>query len=170
MTRSPGENLSVAAHRATLTDRYAAWRQQGFDANRCPVRNVLDHLGSKWSTLLLIALAEKPMRFNALLRDVPDISKRMLTQTLRDLERDGLVARQVFPTKPPSVEYRLSASGESVLAPLTALVAWAEQHFPEIERARARFDSAARDGEPQVPGDSARPESPLALAPLPVRG
>ncbi|WP_346294648.1 helix-turn-helix transcriptional regulator [Rhodopseudomonas sp. P1] len=170
MTRSPADNLAVAAHRATLTDRYAAWRELGFDASRCPVRNVLDHLGSKWSTLLLIALAEKPMRFNALLRDVPDISKRMLTQTLRDLERDGLVARQVFPTKPPSVEYRLSASGESVLGPLTALVGWAEQNFPEIERARARFDSAAQEGGAQVPGESARPESPLALAPLPVRG
>ncbi|NEW90449.1 helix-turn-helix domain-containing protein [Rhodopseudomonas sp. BR0M22] len=170
MTRSPGENLTVATHRATLTDRYAAWREQGFDASRCPVRNVLDHLGSKWSTLLLIALAEKPMRFNALLRDVPDISKRMLTQTLRDLERDGLVARQVFPTKPPSVEYRLSATGESVLGPLTALVGWAEQHFPEIVRARLRFDTAAEGGSAPVPGETARVERPPALAPLPVRG
>ncbi|QDL97413.1 winged helix-turn-helix transcriptional regulator [Rhodopseudomonas palustris] len=170
MPRSPGENLPVATHRATLTDRYAAWREQGFDAARCPVRNVLDHLGSKWSTLLLIALAEKPMRFNALLRDVPDISRRMLTQTLRDLERDGLVSRQVFPTKPPSVEYRLSATGESVLGPLTALVGWAEQHFPEIERARARFDAVAGAGAAAIPGETARPESPQALAPSPVRG
>nr|WP_205524206.1 helix-turn-helix domain-containing protein [Rhodopseudomonas sp. WA056] len=153
-----------------MTDRYAAWREQGFDAARCPVRNVLDHLGSKWSTLLLIALAEKPMRFNALLRDVPDISRRMLTQTLRDLERDGLVSRQVFPTKPPSVEYRLSATGESVLGPLTALVGWAEQHFPEIERARARFDAVAGAGAAAIPGETARPESPQALAPSPVRG
>nr|WP_234713230.1 helix-turn-helix domain-containing protein [Rhodopseudomonas palustris] len=162
--------MPVATHRATLTDRYAAWREQGFDAARCPVRNVLDHLGSKWSTLLLIALAEKPMRFNALLRDVPDISRRMLTQTLRDLERDGLVSRQVFPTKPPSVEYRLSATGESVLGPLTALVGWAEQHFPEIERARARFDAVAGAGAAAIPGETARPESPQALAPSPVRG
>uniref|UniRef100_E6VJE0 Transcriptional regulator, HxlR family n=1 Tax=Rhodopseudomonas palustris (strain DX-1) TaxID=652103 RepID=E6VJE0_RHOPX len=170
MTRSPADNLTVAAHRATLTDRYAVWRELGFDASRCPVRNVLDHLGSKWSTLLLIALAEKPMRFNALLRDVPDISRRMLTQTLRDLERDGLVSRQVFPTKPPSVEYRLSASGESVLGPLTTLVGWAEQHFPEIERARARFDAVAGAGAAAIPGETARPESPQALAPSPVRG
>ncbi|WP_234826814.1 winged helix-turn-helix transcriptional regulator [Rhodopseudomonas palustris] len=165
MTRSPGENLSVAAQRAALTDRYAAWRAQGFDAARCPVRNVLDHLGSKWSALLLIALAEKPMRFNALLRDVPDISKRMLTQTLRDLERDGLVSRQVFPTKPPSVEYRLSAMGGSVLGPLTALVGWAEQHFADIEQARARFD-----GEGAGFATEDAPTDRVALAPVPVRG
>lgn len=170
MTRSPADNLAVASHRATLADRFATWRELGYDASRCPVRNVLDHLGSKWSTLLLIALAEKPMRFNALLREVPDISKRMLTQTLRDLERDGLVARRVFPTKPPSVEYRLSALGESVLGPLTALVGWAEQQFPEIQRARARFDAgetaehAAGDDQP------ATPNARVALAPLAASG
>lgn len=166
MTRSPGENLEAAVHRATLKDRYAAWRELGFDAARCPVRNVLDHLGSKWNSLLLIALAEKPMRFNALLRDVPDISRRMLTQTLRDLERDGLVSRQVFPTKPPSVEYRLAPMGLSVLGPLTALVGWAEHHFPEIEQARARFDAgdAAASAEPTAS------ESRVALAPVPASG
>jgi DNA-binding HxlR family transcriptional regulator len=149
MSRLPARNLrplppapEPASDAAVLTERFAAWQQQGLDASRCPVRNVLDHLGSKWSTLLLIALAEKPLRFNALLRIVPDISRRMLTQTLRHLERDGLVARQVFPTKPPSVEYRLSAEGRSVLTPLTALVGWAESHFAEIEQARARFDAA----------------------------
>lgn len=163
MTRLPAQNLATATHRATLADRYAAWRELGFDASRCPVRNVFDHLGSKWSTLMLIALAEKPMRFNALLRDIPDISKRMLTQTLRDLERDGLVSRQVFPTKPPSVEYRLSPMGESVLGPLTALVGWAEQHFPDIERARARFDGRAdASATPEALGDR------VALAPVPA--
>ncbi len=163
MPRLPAENPTTAMHRATLVDRYAAWRALGFDAAHCPVRNVLDHLGSKWSTLLLIALAQKPMRFNALLRDVPDISKRMVTQTLRDLERDGLVLRQVFPTKPPSVEYRLSPMGESVLGPLTALVGWAEQHFPDIQQARARFDGAAdADAAPEAQPDR------VALAPVPA--
>nr|WP_022722668.1 helix-turn-helix domain-containing protein [Rhodopseudomonas sp. B29] len=170
MTRSPSDNLTAAAHRATLTDRYAAWRELGYDASRCPVRNVLDHLGSKWSTLLLIALAEKPMRFNALLREVPDISKRMLTQTLRDLERDGLVARRVFPTKPPSVEYRLSAMGESVLGPLTALVGWAEQQFPEIERARARFDAGDATEHAAADEQPAAPTARVALAPVSASG
>jgi len=152
MPRLPARNLQPPAEAAVLAERFAAWQQQGLDASRCPVRNVLDHLGSKWSTLLLIALAEKPLRFNALLRIVPDISRRMLTQTLRHLERDGLVERRVFPTKPPSVEYRLSAEGQTVLTPLTALVHWAESHFAEIERARARFD-AAETGAARVGGE-----------------
>jgi len=146
MSRLPARNLRPpqppASDAAVLSERFAAWQEQGLDAARCPVRNVLDQLGSKWSTLLLIALAEKPLRFNALLRTVPDISRRMLTQTLRHLERDGLIERRVFPSKPPSVEYRLSAEGQSVLTPLTALVGWAESHFAAIVDARARFDAA----------------------------
>jgi DNA-binding HxlR family transcriptional regulator len=153
MSRLPAGNLlelpaapEPASDAAVLTERFGAWQEQGLDASRCPVRNVLDHLGSKWSTLLLIALAEKPLRFNALLRTVPDISRRMLTQTLRHLERDGLVERRVFPSKPPSVEYRLSGEGQSMLTPLTALVGWAESHFAAIEQARARFDAAEGAG------------------------
>ena len=76
---------------------------------------------------------------------MPDISKRMLTQTLRLLERDGLATRHVFPTKPPSVEYRLSPLGRSVLDPLAHLVGWAEANFPAIEAARSRFDAAATE-------------------------
>jgi DNA-binding HxlR family transcriptional regulator len=73
---------------------------------------------------------------------MPDISKRMLTQTLRALERDGLVTRHVFPTKPPSVEYRLSPTGHSALVPLAALVEWADRNFAGIQESRARYDSA----------------------------
>lgn len=125
------------------TDRFSAWREAGFDAQGCPVRNVLDRIGDKWSTLILFALAEEPRRFGALYRMMPDISKRMLTQTLRSLERDGLATRHVFPTTPPAVEYRLSPLGRSSLEPLGALVTWADAHFPAITAARARFDTGA---------------------------
>jgi DNA-binding HxlR family transcriptional regulator len=117
----------------------------GLDAGACPVRNVLDRIGDKWTMLTLTALAERPRRFSELHRSIPDISKRMLTQTLRDLERDGLATRHVFPTKPPSVEYRLSPLGRSVLEPLAALAQWANQNFAAIRQARARFDAAAVD-------------------------
>lgn len=106
----------------------------------CPVRDVLDRVGDKWSTLVLVTLSGGPHRFSAALRAVPDISKRMLTQTLRDLERDGMVARTVFPTKPPSVEYRLTPLGETILEPLTALVRWADRHHAEIRAARQSYD------------------------------
>jgi DNA-binding HxlR family transcriptional regulator len=128
---------------AALSARFTEWQAKGFDAAQCPVRNVLDHIGDKWTTLVLIAMAEKPRRFSQLLRIVPDISKRMLTQSLRNLERDGLITRHVFPTKPPSVEYRLSPSGSSVLTPLAALIDWSESNYAGILRARAQYDAAA---------------------------
>lgn len=111
------------------------------DPARCPVRDVLAHLGSKWTTLIVIALATEPRRFSALQRAVPDISKRMLTQTLRDLERDGLLSRHVFPTKPPSVEYCLTTLGQSLLDPVAYLFAWAERNHDDIKEARLRFDA-----------------------------
>jgi DNA-binding HxlR family transcriptional regulator len=110
------------------------------DPAGCPVRNVLDQVGSKWSTLMLLAIAGAPRRFSALQRIIPDISKRMLTQTLRDLERDGLISRQVFPTKPPSIEYRLTSLGVSLMDPLQALIAWARHHRDEIDEARKSFE------------------------------
>lgn len=115
----------------------------GFDCSACPVRDVLDFIGDKWTTLIVTALAGKPRRFGEMHKMVPDISKRMLTQTLRDLERDGMVTRHVFPTRPPSVEYRLSPLGESVLEPLASLIEWAQTSHAEIQRARARFDATA---------------------------
>lgn len=126
-----------------LAASFQAWAGQELSTHACPVRDVVDHLGDKWSTLLLIALANGPLRFGALRRTVPDISQRMLTQTLRDLQRDGLIGRQVFPTKPPSVEYSLSPLGVSLLEPLARLVGWAEGHHAEIRAARERFDREA---------------------------
>jgi DNA-binding HxlR family transcriptional regulator len=115
--------------------------QPGADAQTCPARNVLDRIGDKWTVLLLAALAEGPRRFSELHRMVPDISKRMLTQTLRGLERDGLATRRVYSTKPPSVAYALSPLGETVLGPLGGLLAWAAENFTAIRAAREKFDA-----------------------------
>ena len=128
-----------------LAGSFADWQASGFDPAACPVRNVLDRIGEKWTMLALAALAAAPRRFSELHRMVPDISKRMLTQTLRNLERDGLATRHVFPTKPPRVEYRLSALGQSVLEPLASLARWAEGNYPSIRAARARFDAVLAD-------------------------
>ncbi|MVA33608.1 winged helix-turn-helix transcriptional regulator [Agrobacterium vitis] len=108
--------------------------------DNCPVRSVISHVGDKWSTLILGSLAEKPYRFGELRRLVPDISQRMLTQTLRDLQRDGYVHRRVFPTKPPSVEYGLTEMGEQLVFSLKHLVEFAIDNHTRVVEARARFD------------------------------
>ena len=109
----------------------------------CPVRNVLDQLGDKWSVLIIGALAHRPYRFGELKREIGDISQRMLTQTLRNLQAGGMIEREVFPTMPPSVEYRLSQMGQSFLKPLSALVEWAMANQPAIREARETFAKAA---------------------------
>ena len=110
---------------------------------RCPIRGVLDKLGDKWSMLLILELAGGELRFSELKRRIPDISQKMLTQTLRLLQRDGLLERQVFPTVPPSVSYRLTPLGVSLLEPFGALVAWADRNHPTIKAARAEFETSA---------------------------
>lgn len=110
----------------------------------CAIRGVLDRIGDKWSYLLVLSLAERAHRFGELRRKVDDISQRMLTETLRGLQRDGLIERRVFATTPPSVEYRLTELGQSLLEPMQGLVAWAEGKQPAIERAREEFDSEKR--------------------------
>jgi DNA-binding HxlR family transcriptional regulator len=113
------------------------------DPSQCPVRNVLDQLASKWSVLIITTLAERPYRFGELKREIGDISQRMLTQTLRDLQADGLIERTVFPTTPPSVEYKLTPLGASFLEPLSAVVDWAFKNHPAIREAREEFAKAA---------------------------
>ncbi|HTN63755.1 MAG TPA: helix-turn-helix domain-containing protein [Devosia sp.] len=108
----------------------------------CPVRGVLDKISDKWSMLLVMTLATGPRRFNQLRRDVPDISQKMLTQTLRDLQRDGMISRHVFATKPPSVEYRLTPMGQSIIVPFGHLIRWANANHPDIDAARAEYDGA----------------------------
>ena len=112
-------------------------------ASDCPVRGVLDKISDKWSMLLVMTLASGPKRFNQLRREVPDISQKMLTQTLRDLQRDGMVARKVFDTKPPSVEYRLTPLGASIIVPFGHLIRWAGDNHPRIDQARVEYDAAA---------------------------
>lgn len=106
----------------------------------CPVRDVMSHIGSKWNALILLLLTEGGLRFAAIRRAVPDISQRMLTQSLRDLERDGYVLRTVHPTKPPSVDYALTELGRSLAGPLGELAAWSTRRQKEIHAARAAFD------------------------------
>jgi DNA-binding HxlR family transcriptional regulator len=113
------------------------------DWTRCPVRDVLAHLGDKWSTLMLLILGTRPHRFGELRRAIPDISQRMLTQTLRDLQRDGLVGRKVFSTVPPGVEYRLTPLGRSLLRPLANVVRWAGENHEAIRSARSAFQRNA---------------------------
>ncbi len=124
----------------------------GGDLAQCPVRGVLDRIGDKWSTLIVCVLGERPYRFGELKRAIPDISQRMLTQTLRELQRDGLVSRHVFPTLPPSVEYRITPLGQSLLVPLEALIGWADAHHEEIRVARETFDGAGPASDASLSG------------------
>lgn len=116
---------------------------EGANLANCPIRDVIQTISGRWSSLLMIALAEKPYRFGELRRLVPDISQRMLTQTLSDLQRDGYVHREVFPTKPPMVEYSLTELGWSMFAPLQQLLHWAEVNHAAVRQAREAFDAAA---------------------------
>jgi DNA-binding HxlR family transcriptional regulator len=104
------------------------------------VSQLLARVGDKWSVLIIMTLAAGPKRFSEIKRSVDAISQRMLTLTLRGLERDGLVTRKVFPTIPPKVEYRLSELGRSLCEPVMALGQWALAHVAEIDAAREKFD------------------------------
>ncbi|OLT38385.1 transcriptional regulator [Actinomadura sp. CNU-125] len=110
----------------------------------CPVEDVFRRVGDKWSTLLMILLGNRPHRYNELHRAIDGISQRMLTRTLRGLEADGLVRREVHPTVPPSVEYSLTPLGRTLLEPLSALADWAVLHEAEINEARSRHADAQR--------------------------
>lgn len=140
MTRLPNNNQQSVNQE--LVNRFRQWQESNADLSDCPVRGILDRLGDKWTTLIVLVLAQRAHRFSEIQRAIPDISKRMLTQTLRDLERNGLLARQVFPTKPPRVDYQLTALGESLLLPLNNLIAWAENNQTMIAKARAEYDKA----------------------------
>ncbi|MEM1362957.1 MAG: helix-turn-helix domain-containing protein [Pseudomonadota bacterium] len=106
----------------------------------CSSRDALELIASKWTVLILSALAEQPMRNGALLRRIDGISQKMLTQTLRELERNGLVLREDRKTTPPHVTYRLSDIGVSLSSALITLDRWAEQNFAELDQAREVYD------------------------------
>jgi DNA-binding HxlR family transcriptional regulator len=107
------------------------------------VSAVLARIGDKWSVLIVSRLGNGPMRFNELRREIGGISQRMLTLTLRGLERDGLITRTVFPTVPPRVDYELTGLGRSLLIPVSALGEWAIKNRGKIEDAQAKFDGAS---------------------------
>ncbi|GLR84792.1 transcriptional regulator [Bradyrhizobium iriomotense] len=104
------------------------------------VASILSRVGDKWSVFVIMMLGDGPKRFNELKRMINGISQRMLTLTLRGLERDGLVTRTIFPTIPPRVDYELTDLGHGLSRPVQALGMWAKEHQREIEAARARFD------------------------------
>ena len=105
------------------------------------ISDMLARIGDKWSLLIVTTLGDGPMRFNELRRNVTDISQKMLSSTLKVLERDGLVTRTVLPTVPPHVEYALSDLGRELLVPVSALAAWTAQNTQRILTARAEYDS-----------------------------
>ena len=110
-----------------------------YDA-RCPSREVLDRIGDRWTVLVVGSLSSGPMRFSELGRRIEGISQKMLTQTLRGLERDGLVTRTVHAAVPPRVEYELTDLGRTLIAPLHALDAWARAHMPDVVASRTAYD------------------------------
>jgi len=111
------------------------------------VSGVLARIGDKWSVLIVTRLGQRSMRFNELKKEIGGISQRMLTLTLRGLERDGLVTRTVFATIPPRVDYELTALGRSLLEPVTALGDWALRNIGKIDAARTKFDATAQKAE-----------------------
>lgn len=110
----------------------------------CSSREVLDRIADKWTALIIRVLSEGTKRHSELRRAIDGVSQKMLTQTLRSLEDDGLVERKVYPVVPPMVEYSLTPLGRSLTEPLGAICAWAEKHLPELQAARARAREARR--------------------------
>ncbi|MFF1298024.1 MULTISPECIES: winged helix-turn-helix transcriptional regulator [unclassified Streptomyces] len=117
----------------------------GDEHEDCGIREVLDRIGDKWSVLVVVELAQGVRRFRQLQRAVPGISQRMLTLTVRRLERDGLVTRTVYPTVPPQVEYELTAMGHSLTHLVKALADWSSEHRSVIARARQEWDTEHPD-------------------------
>ncbi|MCE9665653.1 helix-turn-helix transcriptional regulator [Halomonas sp. M5N1S17] len=105
----------------------------------CPIRDVLDRIGDQWSVLILLTLQPGTKRFNELMREIGDISKQMLSRTLKHLEQDGFITRTVYPEVPPRVEYDLTELGHSFLEPMQAMVDWADTHHRTIAEARRRY-------------------------------
>ncbi|GAB3973736.1 helix-turn-helix domain-containing protein [Actinoallomurus acanthiterrae] len=114
----------------------------------CPARDLLDRISDKWVTLILNALADGPQRYSDLGRTIAGVSQKMLTQTLRALERDGMVTRTVTPSVPVRVDYELTPLGVSLLPLVQAAKAWAETHIEEVHTARAAYDATAENGRP----------------------
>ncbi|MEJ1156914.1 winged helix-turn-helix transcriptional regulator [Prosthecomicrobium sp. N25] len=126
----------------------------------CPTRLVLDRIADKWTLLILLRLEEEPRRFNALRREVDGISQKVLSQTLRALERDGLVQRRVYPTVPVSVEYAITPLGRTLTGTVDAIRRWAQDNIESVLAAQKRYDAGAVED----------PQNPLARAGALERG
>ena len=119
-------------HKVTVLDKK--------DAENCPIRDVIDRIGDKWSLLILVVLSEQPTRFNALKRAIGNISQKVLTKTLKELEQEGYITRTVFDESPPKVVYQLTEMGFSILTPVGHLINWAEENHANIKMNRALYD------------------------------
>jgi len=111
----------------------------------CPGRQLLDRIGDRWTCLLLRALSDEEQRYSDLLRRVPGVSQKMLTQTLRSMERDGLVSRRITPSVPIRVDYELTELGHSLLPVVDVISAWASVHMSEVNQAREAYDDALQE-------------------------
>lgn len=112
-------------------------------ARDCPTRQLLDRVGDRWTVLVIGALGEGTLRFSELARRIDGVSQKMLTQTLRALERDGILERTVHPEIPPRVEYRLTGEGRSLLGVVGELARWSVTHYDRVREARRRYDARA---------------------------
>ena len=134
--KAPSRNLVSSREPSTAPpDPYAAG---------CPTRLLLDRIGDKWMVLTLGLIRDKPRRFNALRRDIGGVTQKMLSQTLKLMERDGLITRTVLPTMPVSVEYAITPLGQTLAAVLDGLQLWARDHIADVLAARRRYDGSGR--------------------------
>ena len=115
----------------------------------CPIRDVLNRIGDQWSLLVLETLYPEKKRFNELMREIGDISKQMLSRTLKKLEQDGFITREVYPEIPPCVEYELTSLGHSFLKPMRTLVGWTDDHHRDIVNALQRYQPAEQWQQPK---------------------
>jgi DNA-binding HxlR family transcriptional regulator len=130
-------------------------RPDPFNA-QCPTRRVLDRIGDKWAVLILILLERETLRFNELRRRIEAISQKMLSQTLKSLERDGLIRREVFATVPVTVEYSLTDLGRTLASTVDTLRLWAEAHIGAVEEAQRRYDRGLPAGDAILPETASR--------------
>jgi DNA-binding HxlR family transcriptional regulator len=141
----------------------------GLPTATCRVREVLGRIGDKWSIFIIIRLGNGPQRFTTLKRSVDGISQRMLTVTLRGLERDGIVSRTMYPVMPPRVDYALTPLGHTLLDAVGALMAWADEHLAEVDAAREGYDARSPDGAAEGPGPAANGFPAAGARPRPLR-
>ncbi len=143
--RDRQEDAPATAHEPIKADCLPS-KQQVLSAADCPSRLLLDQIADKWSVLILAALKDGPQRFNSLRRRLEGITQKALTQTLRRLERNGIIERRVLTASPVAVEYEITALGRTLRQPFLALYTWTVDHLHEVEQAQRAFDQRASDG------------------------